>query len=199
MAYSIQQISFTQSVIGAIAIALVIGCTILHMIEEREDQDLQIRRQLLCEGAKELARNHEQRKQEVLNNIRLRQEVDEDRRNRIFLRSHIHAIFSCVRYCQQPCGCRYTDRPRVRDLDVEFLHACYSDKPSGFVSDQDCDTTSTSSNSTRSTTSVASGTVTPATPVSPITSLAATPPVLPENRYDSSLSFLHDYFANELN
>ncbi|TLD14670.1 hypothetical protein PspLS_11094 [Pyricularia sp. CBS 133598] len=196
MTYSIEQISSTQSVIAAITFVLLIGCTILHRIEEREEHDLQVSCQLFLEGAIELARNHKQREQEVLNNIRLRQAAEEDTRNRIFLRSHIHAIFACVQNRQQPCGCRYSTQGRARDLDIKLFHECYPAKLSGFFSNHNSDTASTGSGSGRSTTSFTSGTVTPATPVTP---MIATLLALPENRYDSSLSFLHDYFADELN
>ncbi|KAH9436121.1 hypothetical protein MCOR02_005030 [Pyricularia oryzae] len=197
MTYSIEQISFTQSVIGIIVFVLFVGYTILYGTEEREERDLQAGRPLLREGTMELAHNHQQREQEVPN-FRLGEAANEDRRNRIFLRSHIHAVFACVQNCQQPYGCRYTEQRRARDLEVELPHECCSAKISGLVSSQDSDTASTSSGNDWSTTTFASGTVTPGTPVTPVAQMTTTLLEFPGNRYHSSLSFLDDYGVDEL-
>ncbi|ELQ39643.1 hypothetical protein OOU_Y34scaffold00491g15 [Pyricularia oryzae Y34] len=141
MAYSIEQISFMQSVIDIIVFVLFVGYTILYGTEDntpgytscrRDERELQAGRPLLREGTMELAHNHQQREQEVPN-LRLGEAANEDRRNRIILRSHIHAMFACVQNCQQPCGCRYTEQRRARDLDVELPHECCSAKISGLV------------------------------------------------------------------
>ncbi|KAI7910478.1 hypothetical protein M0657_010781 [Pyricularia oryzae] len=188
MAYSIEQISFMQSVIDIIVFVLFVGYTILYGTEERDERELQAGRPLLREGTMELAHNHQQREQEVPN-LRLGEAANEDRRNRIILRSHIHAMFACVQNCQQPCGCRYTEQRRARDLDVELPHECCSAKISGLVtcSGNDC-----------SATTIASGTVTPGTPVTPVAQMTTTLLEFLGNRYHSSLSFLDDYGVDEL-
>ncbi|TLS21114.1 uncharacterized protein PpBr36_10487 [Pyricularia pennisetigena] len=199
MASTVETINFMQSVICAIAFVLAICYKILHRMEGREEYELQASRQLLRGGAKDLACNNEQGEQEVLDKIRLRQLVDEERRSRMFLRSHIHAIFACVQNRQQPCGCRYTDQRRARDFDVDFLRENHSAHLADFGSYQDFDTASTSSGTSGTTTPFTGGTATPATPVTPVIAVAITLSLLPENRYDSCLSFLQDYFDDELN